>query len=66
LTTIRRQRHARKGEVLKIYLGGLMAPWTFNVKFLYDMQFHVGSLMFAAGEVENLELLTQGSAPSHH
>jgi hypothetical protein len=40
-----------------------MAPCTFNIKFPYDTQFTFGSLMFAAGEDENLELLTQGPTP---
>jgi hypothetical protein len=36
----------------------IMAPWTFNVKHPYDTQFTFGSLMFAAEEDGNLELLT--------
>jgi hypothetical protein len=42
-----------------------MASSTFNIKFLYDTQFIFGSLIFAAGEDGNLELLTQGPAPRH-
>jgi hypothetical protein len=42
-----------------------MAPWTFIIKFTYDIQFIFRSLMFATGEDENLELLTQGPAPRH-
>jgi hypothetical protein len=38
--------------------GELMTPWTFDVKFVYDIQFIFRSLMFAAGEDKNLELLT--------
>jgi hypothetical protein len=40
-----------------------MTPWTFNVKFSYDIEFTFGSLTFVAGEDENLKLLTLGSAP---
>jgi hypothetical protein len=39
-----------------------MAPWTFSVKFPYDTQFTFRSLMFAAREDGNLELLIQGPA----
>jgi hypothetical protein len=42
-----------------------MALWTFSIKFLYDTQFIFGSLMFTAGEDENLELLTWDLAPKH-
>jgi hypothetical protein len=45
--------------------GWLMAPWTFNIKFLYNTQFIFGSLMFAVGEDGSLELLTQSTAPKH-
>jgi hypothetical protein len=62
---IRRQRRARKGKELKICLGGSMAPWTFNVKFLYDNQFIFRSLMFTTREDANLELFTWVPLPSH-
>jgi hypothetical protein len=60
-----RQRHARKGKAHKICPEKYMALWTFNFKFLYGTQFIFRSLMFATGEDENLELLTQGPAPRH-
>jgi hypothetical protein len=63
---IRRQRRTRKGEVLKIHPGELMAHWTFEVKFLFGTQFLFRILMFATGEDETLELLTRGPAPNHH
>jgi hypothetical protein len=37
--------------------GKTMAPWTFNVKFPRGTQFTFGSLTFAAGENEDLEML---------
>jgi hypothetical protein len=37
-----------------------MAPWIFELKFPYRTQFLFGSLMFAARENINLELLTRG------
>jgi hypothetical protein len=40
-----------------------MAPWTFDVKFPHGTQFTFGSLIFAAGENEDLEILPQ--APEH-
>jgi hypothetical protein len=40
-----------------------MTPWTFSIKFSYDTQFTFWSLIFAIGEDEDLELLTQGPAP---
>jgi hypothetical protein len=58
---IRRQRHTRKGEPLKIRPGELMTPWTIEVKFPYDTQFLFGTLMFTAGE-DN----PRGLVPSHH
>jgi hypothetical protein len=42
-----------------------MAHWIFNIKFPYDTYFIFKSLMFATGEDENCELLTQGPAPRH-
>jgi hypothetical protein len=42
-----------------------MAHWTFSIKFPYGTQFILGSLMFAAREDEDLELLTRGPAPIH-
>jgi hypothetical protein len=39
-----------------------MTPWTFDVKFPYDIQFTFGSLMFAVGEDENLKMLPLGLA----
>jgi hypothetical protein len=42
-----------------------MAPRTFIIKFPYDTQFIFGSLMFVAGDDENLDLLTQGPTPRH-
>jgi hypothetical protein len=63
--TLHQQRCARKGEAPKIRPGGLMAPWTIEVKFLHDTQFLFGSLMFTTGEDRNLELLTRGPAPTH-
>jgi hypothetical protein len=54
-----RHRRARKWEVLKIHPGELMAHWTFELKFPYDSQFLFVMLMFAVGEDETLELLTQ-------
>jgi hypothetical protein len=55
----RRQRRVRKGKVLKIHPGESMALWTFSIKFSYDTQFIFGSLMFATGKDENLELPTR-------
>jgi hypothetical protein len=43
-----------------------MALLTFKVKFLYGTRFLFRTLMFAAREDKNLELLTQGPTPSHH
>jgi hypothetical protein len=40
-----------------------MAPWNFDIKFLYDTWFTFGSLMFAVGEDGSLGLLTQGLTP---
>jgi hypothetical protein len=42
-----------------------MTPWTFSIKFSYGTQFTFRSLMFAAREDENLELLTRGSTPKN-
>jgi hypothetical protein len=42
-----------------------MAPWTFSIKFPYDTQFTFRSLMFAAEDDRNLELLARGLAPKH-
>jgi hypothetical protein len=42
-----------------------MAPWTFNVKVLYDTQFLFRTLVFAIGEDKNLKLLTRGPTPRH-
>jgi hypothetical protein len=42
-----------------------MAPWTFNVKVMYDTQFLFRTLVFATGEDENLKLLTRGPTPRH-
>jgi hypothetical protein len=42
-----------------------MAPWTFSIKFPYGTQFILGSLMFAAREDGDLELLTRGPTPIH-
>jgi hypothetical protein len=42
-----------------------MAQWTFSIKFSHGNQFIFGSLMFAAREDRNLELLTWGPAPRH-
>jgi hypothetical protein len=42
-----------------------MIPCTFSLKFPYDTQFIFGSLMFAAREDGNIELLTQGSVSKH-
>jgi hypothetical protein len=42
-----------------------MAPWAFNIKFLYDTQFTFRSLMFVAGENGNLKLLTRRPTPKH-
>jgi hypothetical protein len=39
-----------------------MTPCTFSIKFPYDIQFTFSSLMFAAEEDENLELLTRGAS----
>jgi hypothetical protein len=52
--------------MLKIRPAGLMAPWTFNMKFSYSTQFLFRSLMLATGKDGNLELFTQGPAPSHY
>jgi hypothetical protein len=41
----------------------IMAPCTFSVHLPYGTQFTFWSLMFAVGEDENHELLTQGLAP---
>jgi hypothetical protein len=57
---IRRPKRARKGEALKIHSVGLMAPWIYDEKFSMVMQFLFGTLMFIAGEDENLELQIQG------
>jgi hypothetical protein len=40
-----------------------MTPCTFSIKFSYGTQFTFGSLMFAAREDRNIELLTQGPTP---
>jgi hypothetical protein len=40
----------------------IMTPCTFSIKFPYDIQFTFSSLMFAAEEDENLELLTRGAS----
>jgi hypothetical protein len=40
-----------------------MTPWTFDVKFPHDNQFTFMSLMFAAGEDENIKMLPLGPAP---
>jgi hypothetical protein len=53
------------GEIAQDPSKKIMAPWTFNVKFPYDTQFTFESLMFAAGEDGNLELLTHGPPPKH-
>jgi hypothetical protein len=42
-----------------------MAPWTFDMKFPLGTQFTFGSLTFAAGEDEDLKMLSQGPAPEH-
>jgi hypothetical protein len=42
-----------------------MAPWTFNIKFPYNTQLTFESLMFAVGEDDNLELLTQDPTLKH-
>jgi hypothetical protein len=55
----------QEGKVLKIRPDESMVHWTFSIKFPYDTPFIFGSLMFAAGEDGNLELLTQGPAPRH-
>jgi hypothetical protein len=36
-----------------------MAPWVYDEKFLVGTQFLFGTLMFTAGEDENLELQVQ-------
>jgi hypothetical protein len=41
-----------------------MAPWVYDEKFLVGTQFLFGTLMFTAGEDENLELQVQ-DPPSH-
>jgi hypothetical protein len=63
---IRQQRHARKGEALKIHPGELMAPRAFKVKSPYSTQFFFGMLMFTAREDRTLELLTRGPTPNHY
>jgi hypothetical protein len=40
--------------MLKIHLGALMAPWTFDVKFQYGIKFLFRSLMFTSSEDRNL------------
>jgi hypothetical protein len=57
---IRRPKRARKGEALKIHSVGLMAHWIYDEKFSMGMQFLFGTLMFIAGEDENLELQIRG------
>jgi hypothetical protein len=55
----------QEGESAQDSSGKIMAPWTFSFKFPYGTQFTFGSLMFAAGENGNLELLAKGPAPKH-
>jgi hypothetical protein len=55
----------QEGESTRDPSGKIMAPWIFSIKFPRDTQFIFGSLMFTAGEEENLELLTQGVALNH-
>jgi hypothetical protein len=43
--------------------GKIMEPWTFNIKFTLGTQFTFESLMFVAGEDEDLMMLPPGSAP---
>jgi hypothetical protein len=57
---IRRQRHARWGEALKICPIGLMAPCIYNEKFQVGTQFLFGTLMFTVGEDGSLELQVRG------
>jgi hypothetical protein len=42
-----------------------MAPWTFDVKFPLGTKFTFGSLMFAAGEDGDLQMLPPGEATEH-
>jgi hypothetical protein len=42
-----------------------MAPWVFDKKFPYVTQFLLRTLMFAAREDGDLELLAQGLTPCH-
>jgi hypothetical protein len=53
----------QKGGSVQDPFGKIMAPWTFSVKFPYDTQFTISSLMFVTGEDRNLKLLTRGPAP---
>jgi hypothetical protein len=54
---IHRQRHARKGGELKIRHGERMASWVYDEKFPTDMQFLFRTLLFTAGEDDDLEHL---------
>jgi hypothetical protein len=40
----------------------IMTSYTFSLKFPYNTQFTIGSLIFATGEDRNLQLLTQSPA----
>jgi hypothetical protein len=53
---IHRQRRARKGEAPKIHLGELMALWVYSEKFMTGTQLPFGTLLFATGEDDDLEL----------
>jgi hypothetical protein len=53
----------QEGESAQDPSGEIMAPCTFDVKFLCDNQFTFGSLIFTAGKDGNLKMLPPGSAP---
>jgi hypothetical protein len=53
------------GEALKIYLGKIMVPRTFDIKFPCSTQLTFGSLTFAAGEDGDLKILPPGPALEH-
>jgi hypothetical protein len=53
----------QKGKIAQNLSEKIMAPWMFDVKFLYDTQFTFGPLTFATGEDGNLKMLLQGQ---HH
>jgi hypothetical protein len=62
---MRHRQRCQEGGSIQDPSKKIVAPWTFSIKFPYDTQCTFRSLMFAAGEDGNLELLTRGPAPKH-